>query len=874
MAKPFEDPGPDLVERPVAEPDPVLFVAGLHFVLRHVELQTNADVQETLGEQLGLENGDEKRWKRADLAAGVAEARALQEAIEVAEGCKGTAERRGRSLDVLRVRVAQLKALDLRENQGSVDDVSQHGGQKRRREIGAPGDVGATRSEEDEARLGHQLGQRDDGAADLGHDHVHQSVGRRLGRFGVRRMGEKHERADERHRDFAAHATRRVAWIPVLRLSLATKIFLGFSALLGIFALLAWLSVLEIRSVSEELRTIDQGPIALARLSARLETHNQNRIRDLQRVLSDTDPQRRRSILNVAAQYVTNTLRSVMDEIREVSARQVERTEERGGEISRMQTIHGRIDARLSEIEEYHQALDALTQRLREVPAEQLDVDAAAATLADIERDLRGATFQLNTHIKEATDIAVFRTERELDRAVIRIAIMTIVGLFVGLFLTVLAARSLAPIRRLVVYARAISRGDYEQSIQARGSEELVQLAEELEQMARSRKSREEELDRQADELEEAYRRVEDLKRFHESIVRSLRTGVVVTDRALTLTSTNRAAKTHWALDGVEGEALATTELGRAMAERLGPLARYVENPDTVTTAALPLGEQLADVTIAPLENERGAVLGLVIALEDVTEAVQTKKALIRSERLATIGRMSAHVTHEIRNPLSSIGINAEMLEDLSERSFGEDNAEAKDMCRAIAREVDRLTAITEAYLKFARLPRPELSDEDLGTWLAGIAAFVRRDLDAANITLDLSIPSPAPTVRIDPDQMRQALLNLVRNAKESMPEGGSVALEASIDDDKLEIRVRDEGSGIPADHLERVFDPFYSTKQTGTGLGLALTQQIVQEHGGRLKLHSEVGSGTEFVIALPLGQTPGISHVFEEDEQPAAKAS
>src|SRR5262245_4456991 len=191
-------------------------------------------------------------------------------------------------------------------------------------------------------------------------------------------------------------------------------------------------------------------------------------------------------------------------------------------------------------------------------------------------------------------------------------------------------------------------------------------------------------------------------------------------------------------------------------------------------------------------------MLGLVVALEDVTEAVRTKEALIRSERLAAIGRMSAHVTHEIRNPLSSIGLNAEMLRDA-------DGKEAQTLCEAIIREVDRLTAITEEYLKFARLPRPELRAAHVGELLTTIAVFVRRDCEAANVELSVDVPQDLPPIQIDADQIRQAILNLVRNAKESMPEGGNVLLGARQEQGAIALFVKDQGAGIPEEALDRI---------------------------------------------------------------------
>lgn len=390
--------------------------------------------------------------------------------------------------------------------------------------------------------------------------------------------------------------------------------------------------------------------------------------------------------------------------------------------------------------------------------------------------------------------------------------------------------------------------------------------------MAKNRKEREDALDHQAAELEQAYRRVEELKQYHERIVRSLRTGVVVTDRELRITSTNPAAETHWGLlpEATRGRPLPELPLGALLAEKLGSLDRLVD-ATLVQLEAVALDDRLTDITVAPLQNERGQALGLVVALEDVTEAVRTKEALIRNERLAAIGRMSAHVTHEVRNPLSSIGLNAELLEDLTTKLEGPNGAESQALCRAIVREVDRLSAITEEYLRFARLPRPELREEAPETLLASLASFVRRDCEAAGVKLQLVLPA-LPKIHLDADQIRQAVLNLLRNAKESMPQGGELTLSAEHVDDTLIIHVRDTGVGIAPENVARIFDPFYSTKLTGTGLGLALTQQIVAEHGGQIRVNSKVGVGSDLSIVLPLRQHPETSGVLSHS-QPDAQA-
>jgi PAS domain S-box-containing protein len=640
-----------------------------------------------------------------------------------------------------------------------------------------------------------------------------------------------------------------------VKLSLATKIFVGFTALLGTFALLAFLSVREIRAIADDLRTIKEGHLALARLAAQLETHQQNRFRDLRRALVEPDPRNQEVVLRIAIAYFPDVIRSTVEEARAVCSSQIERIRALGGSEPEVKIeFYKGIAHRIDRIAEQHEVLDELTRSTVAKIKNGDSVDDVIGRVEQLEVTLRSETYQLNKYINDETDRAVRRAEQDERNAVWRVIAMTASALFVGLLLTFLSARALAPIGRLVQFARAISRGDYEQTVDTHGEVELSSLAEELQRMAKSRKDREAELDRQAGELEAAYRRVAELKRYHESVVRSLRTGVVVTDRELNVTSTNRAAETHWGFSGdLRGRSLESLAIGPPLTKELGPLSALVHKGETLNVKAVPLGELLAEVTIAPFQNDRGDVLGLVVAIEDVTEAVRTKEALIRSERLAAIGRMSAHVTHEIRNPLSSIGLNAELLEDLIKKTASADDAaEAQNLCSAIVREIDRLTSITDEYLRFARLPRPELEEEDVGALLTTIASFVRRDCEAANVKLEVEVPSGLPHVQLDADQMRQAILNLLRNAKESMPQGGRIVLGAEAQNGELSIVVKDTGFGIPPESLDRIFDPFFSTKLTGTGLGLTLTQQIVTEHGAELRVASKVGIGSEFRIVMP----------------------
>ncbi len=230
----------------------------------------------------------------------------------------------------------------------------------------------------------------------------------------------------------------------------------------------------------------------------------------------------------------------------------------------------------------------------------------------------------------------------------------------------------------------------------------------------------------------------------------------------------------------------------------------------------------------------------------------ERERELVRSERLAAVGKMAAMITHEVRNPLSSIALNTELLGD--ELDALPDNTEARALVRAITNEVDRLTAITEEYLAFARLPKPRVAAESINHVVSSLATFVREDLAARGVSLDVALGDDLPKALIDEGQLRQSLLNLVRNAAEALGgRTGHVWLTTrAAAGAQVEVEVRDDGPGIEEDVRARLFDPFFSTKEGGTGLGLALTHQIIKDHGGDIQVTSPPGAGATFVVRLP----------------------
>jgi len=259
---------------------------------------------------------------------------------------------------------------------------------------------------------------------------------------------------------------------------------------------------------------------------------------------------------------------------------------------------------------------------------------------------------------------------------------------------------------------------------------------------------------------------------------------------------------------------------------------------------------------VVPKDDEIGQ---LAIAFERMVAGVaRAQSRAVANERLAAIGKMAAHVTHEIRNPLSSIGLNIELLEE--ELAKASVPGEAKSLLDAITREVERLGHLSEEYLRVARLPSPRMEADDAATAVREVVVFARPEIERAGCTVTFDARANLPPALFDESQLRQALLNLLRNAREAMPSGGAIDVRVGAEGMSVFIDVDDRGGGIPEDIRARVFDPFFSTKGEGTGLGLAITRQIVEAHGGTIACDPRDGGGTRFRISLPIAPSRATS--------------
>jgi len=230
------------------------------------------------------------------------------------------------------------------------------------------------------------------------------------------------------------------------------------------------------------------------------------------------------------------------------------------------------------------------------------------------------------------------------------------------------------------------------------------------------------------------------------------------------------------------------------------------------------------------------------------------QQELVVAERMATVGRLSLRIAHEVRNPISAIELNAEMLEDIvRERSDGDDMKEAAGLVAAIRDQVTTLDALTEEYLAFARFPKPHFEEESINHLVQELADFVRPVATRQGLTLRVELDPTVPMMEIDRGLLRQAVLNLVKNGLETLSSGGELTIESRFDGEAVEIAVSDTGGGIPAEVMPRLFEQFFTTKPQGTGLGLSITRQIAEEHDGTVTWDNRAPLGATFTIRLPI---------------------
>lgn len=228
------------------------------------------------------------------------------------------------------------------------------------------------------------------------------------------------------------------------------------------------------------------------------------------------------------------------------------------------------------------------------------------------------------------------------------------------------------------------------------------------------------------------------------------------------------------------------------------------------------------------------------------------EKRAINSERLAFIGTLAGGLAHEIKNPLSTLNIYLQLLQEELESMTGANSKRVYMKTQILQKEVQRLEQILNDFLRFARGQKLELKDHDMNEILDEVADFVTPEIKQKKILILKSYDADLPQCRLDSNLIKQAILNIIINAEQAMENGGELMIRTSKDKKYIQIDITDTGPGIPKDIIDKIFQVYFSTKKTGTGLGLPTAKRIIEDHRGTISVQSEEGKGTNFSIRLP----------------------
>jgi two-component system nitrogen regulation sensor histidine kinase NtrY len=434
--------------------------------------------------------------------------------------------------------------------------------------------------------------------------------------------------------------------------------------------------------------------------------------------------------------------------------------------------------------------------------------------------------------------------------------LLTLIVVFSFTWFGLYLARGITdPIAELAEGTREVAAGNLRYKVQARADDEIGVLVDSFNRMTDDLSESKRRLESAYLDLQDKHTELEERRRYIETVLEAITTGVVSFDPEGRVTTINRAAARMFGLDEAAsvGKPVEAVFARPELAEVATLIHRTRRLRTGVAEGELTLNRDGASVTLVAmataLRGSEGDYAGAVAVFDDLTE-------LLKAQRLAAWREVAQRIAHEIKNPLTPIQLSAQRLR----RRLGGGPAERAlvDECtETIIQEVDALKRLVDEFSRFARMPAHAPRPTDLRPIVDGVAALYRDSHPA--LTLRTHHAEDLPLVDVDPDHLKRAVQNLVDNAVSAVKGMGEVDVETALVDSgrRARITVGDRGPGIAPGEREKLFMPYYSTKVSGMGLGLAIVQEIVSEHGGALRLEDNMPHGSRFIIELPVAPLP-----------------
>ena len=344
-------------------------------------------------------------------------------------------------------------------------------------------------------------------------------------------------------------------------------------------------------------------------------------------------------------------------------------------------------------------------------------------------------------------------------------------------------------------------------------------------------------------------------KGFLETVFNTIEEGIIVTDESGRISYLNRATTE---LVGIPP----TTGVGSHVSKYLPELdwekisIADREEWRKVLSRELEVfypKQRLIHFYVMPLDDGGEQARGLIIILRDITETQRKTEATIESEKSASITLLAAGVAHEIGNPLNSLHIHMQLLERELKRLPEDQTAKLREYVAVAKDEVGRLDTIVTQFLRAVRPARPNLEVGSVNEVVHEAITFLKREITDRDILVEEELSNTLPQILFDRAQLKQAFYNIIKNAMQAMRKGGILHVSTEATDDHVIVAFRDTGGGISGENLSKLFQPYFTTKAEGSGLGLMIVQRIVRDHGGEIEIQSDVGRGTTVRILLPL---------------------
>jgi PAS domain S-box-containing protein len=362
------------------------------------------------------------------------------------------------------------------------------------------------------------------------------------------------------------------------------------------------------------------------------------------------------------------------------------------------------------------------------------------------------------------------------------------------------------------------------------------------------------------EEVQNYLHRLADEKGFLETIFNAIHEGVIVTDLAGRINYLNRAA---CELFGLEREKC----MGQPLAERLRGLewSKLVES-DRVVSRDMEVfypQHRFLNFYVVPLSLEapnrkridalEKEAVGYAVILRDITESRRSTEETIQSERLTALTLLAAGVAHEIGNPLNSLHIHLQLVERKLRKVPETLRRELQESLEVAQEEIHRLDTIVQQFLGAIRPARLETRLENINALVQESVAFLQPEIHDRDILVEQELRADLPLLEVDRNQLKQAFYNVIKNAFQAMKTSGLLRIRTDLEDHFVSISFSDSGGGISPEHMSKIFEPYFTTKASGTGLGLLIVRRIVREHGGEIDLVSHEGRGLTLTIRLPI---------------------